>query len=101
MSKPEAKPLFLVKPGTIKPADIKRAERMCGVCIVECEDPNDARFLIPPPPADMEAQARVALKVINWIASERGVVDRGETARYFLKLLSDYPKPIQQIKAAA
>ncbi len=61
------KPLFLIKPKTIGARDIRRAEKMAGICIIECQEPEAARFLEPPIDAEIDVQARAALSLMRYI----------------------------------
>ena len=99
MSKPNAKPLFLIKPGTIKKEDIARVERHSGVCIVECEDPEGARFLTQLPTGDISAQGYAALKVLDWIASQTETsIYRSQITQYFTRLIIEQAKPVLAVK---
>lgn len=102
MTKPLPKALFLVKSGTISKEDIKRAERMTGVCIVECEDPAAARFLVPPPVADITMQADAAMKVLTWITTiDAQQIWKSQVTSYFTKLLCQpAPQAIKRVTAA-
>jgi hypothetical protein len=64
---PRLKPLFLIKPKTISAKDIRRAEKQAGICIVECTEPEQARFLEPPINAEIDVQARAALTLMRYI----------------------------------
>ena len=101
MTKPLPKSLFLVKSGTMSKDDIKRAELMTGVCIVECEEPGSARFLVPPPTADITLQADAAMKVLTWIAGlSNQQVWRSEITAYFTKLLCQpSPQAVKRVTA--
>jgi len=98
MSKPAPKPLLLIKPGSMKPEDIKRAERLADVCIVECDDSASARFATPPPHANTEAQAAAAMRVLHWVSRQTGVVNCAELTKYFTNFLLEQPKPLEQVK---
>lgn len=62
-------PLFLIKPKSMSEADIKRAERRCGIIIVECEDADAARFLEQPISAPLDEQARASLELMRVVMS--------------------------------
>lgn len=99
MSKPDPKPIFLVKPNTISKEDIKRAERMASVCIVECTEPEAARFLVPPPLGDISAQGVAALRVLQWVATNaNGTVYRSDLTNYFTRLILEQAKPVLPVK---
>lgn len=99
MSKPVQKPLFLIKPGTIKKEDIARAERHAGVCIVECDDPEGARFLSQIPAGDITAQGYAALKVIEWISSLNDTtIYKSQITQYFTSLIVAQAKPVLAVK---
>lgn len=68
--KPQRKaPLFLIKPKSMNANAIRRAEKMCGIVIAECEDPGSVRLLEPPIDADMDAQARAALSLFRYVSA--------------------------------
>ena len=58
---PDRKVLFLVKPNTVSREDITRAEQLSMICIIECAEPESARFLEPPLDAGLDRQARAGL----------------------------------------
>ena len=90
-------PLFLIKPKTISAKDIKRAEQRCGITIVECSDPETARFLEPPIDADIDAQARAALSLFRYIVrgteSPTTVFYGGNLIKWFTNTLIEQPLP--------
>lgn len=98
MNKPDPKPLFLVKPGTISKEDIKRAERMACVCIVECSEPEAARYLVPPLQGDITAQGVAALKVLQWIAElDSSQIWKNQITTYFTKLIIAQAQPVLKV----
>lgn len=99
MSKPDPKPIFLVKPGTVSKEDIKRAERMACVCIVECTEPEAARFLIPPPVGDISAQGIAALKVMHWLSTKADTtVYKSTLTNFFTQLMVEQATPVLSVK---
>lgn len=88
--------LFLVKTGTLSRADIKRAERLCGICIVECSEPEAARYSEPPIGADIEHQAKTALDLLNWIIAQPNdtAMYRNGLSRIFVDLLLNGKNPV-------
>ena len=101
MTKPLPEALFLVKTGSISKDDIKRAERMTGVCIVECEDPGAARFMVPPPVADITLQADAAMRVLTWVSGlNQQQVWRSEITAYFTQLICQpSPQAVKKVTA--
>ena len=91
MSEPsKAKPLFLVKPDTMSRADIRRAERLCGICIVECKTPDEARFLDPPLDAQIDVQARAALALTRIVVQHQETTfTRSTLLKWFVSHLTD------------
>lgn len=89
MSQFKTRPLFLVKPQSISPADIKRAERLAGICIIECVDPEAARLLEPPLDADMDRQARAALALMRYVASYKAENNNHFTVGTLQKFILD------------
>lgn len=82
MSESRMKPLFLVKPGTMSRADIRRAEKLAGVCIVECADPEGSRYSDPPIDAEIDVQARAALSLLRVILrQESPTFHRGDLTK--------------------
>lgn len=66
--KPKIRPIFIVKPGTMSREDIQRAEDQGGICIVECSEPEAARFLDPPMlSADYDAQMTAAWRLMRYV----------------------------------
>ena len=82
------RPMFLVKPGTVSRKDINRAERLCGVCIVECAQPDSARYSEAPLGADLDEQARAALSLMRMILSSQSPnFTRGDLTKWFVDIL--------------
>lgn len=105
---PQMKPLFIIKPGSMSPQDIKRAERFAGLVIVECADPSAVRLLEPPLDKDVPAQAQAALqlmrKVTKWTTSGDCNFSRHWLMQGFLDtLIMDEPPPpplpVQSVKS--
>lgn len=63
------KPMFVIKPKTMSRRDINRAEKACGIVIIECAEPEDARFLEAPIDAEIDIQARGALDLMRVIVT--------------------------------
>lgn len=95
--KPKVKPLFLVSPKAISARDIRRAEQECGICIVECSDPETARFLEPPIDAEMDVQARAALSLMRYITANTSGTSTtfyaSTLTKFFVDALLQAPKP--------
>ncbi len=88
------RPLFLTKPKTISREDIKRAERLCGICIVECAEPDATRFCEPPIGMDLDTQARAALTLMRTIVNhESQNFSRAELTKWFVKELISWNQP--------
>jgi hypothetical protein len=84
------KPLFIVKPGTMSRADIKRAEKLAAICVVECSDPDAVRFLEPPPDAGLDVQARAALSLVRLVTNGTGPYQRGELLKWFVDQILNF-----------
>jgi hypothetical protein len=92
--KTKYRPVFLVKPGTISPRDIKRTEKQAGICIVECSDPESARFLDAPLDQDIDAQAAAALRLMRFVVSHNETsFTKGTLMKWFLEVLMTQPAP--------
>lgn len=93
----KVKPLFLVKPKTIGAEDIKRAEDATGICIIECSEPEAARFVEPPVMADMDAQARAAISLMRYIVDNTqgysSTFYGSMLIKHFVDILMYSPKP--------
>ena len=87
----EKKPLLIVKPGTVTKADITRAERMCGICIIESTEPENNRFAAAPPP-DATANAFGALAVLAYITKQPGGYSREGLLRIFTEAALNAPQ---------
>jgi hypothetical protein len=98
------KPLFLVKPDTVSKEDIVRAEKQSGICIIECSDPESARFLEPPFDADIDVQARAALSLVRYISSQSSGVGTtfygANLMKMFLDAVLHWPSPtrVERVK---
>ena len=85
---PRLKPLFLVKPKTMSRRDIRRAEQQAGICIVECADPESARYSEPPLGANLDDQARAALSLFRMVMGAQMVeFKRSELMKWFIEAL--------------
>lgn len=93
----KVKPLFLIKPGAMKPRDLRRVEKHCGVIIAECSEPDSVRLVEPPLDADMDAQARAALTLTRLLINDDGPIhksfSKGDLIRFFTKVLMEAPQP--------
>lgn len=95
------RPLFVVKPATISRRDINRAEKMAGIVIVECEEPEACRFLQPPPGANLDEQAQAAIALMRMIlVSQKTDFSRGEMTKFFVDCLLNNkpPQPVLPVK---
>jgi len=63
----KVKPLFIIKPHSMVLKDIRRAERLAGIVIAECSDPESIRLVEPPIHAEVPAQARAALRLMRYV----------------------------------
>lgn len=87
------KPLFLVRTGTMSREDIARAEALADVCIVECSEPEAARYCDPPITADIDVQARAALSIMRTVlASPNNTVYRSDITKWFVEMVLN-PEP--------
>lgn len=90
------RPLFVVKPNTMSRKDIQRAEKLAGICIVECGEPEACRFLEAPPTANLDEQARAALALMRVILSaQKTDFSRGEMTKFFVDFLLNNKTPEQ------
>jgi hypothetical protein len=87
------KPLFIVKPGSMSRADIRRAEKQAFICVVECDAPDAVRFLEPPPNAGLDVQARAALSLMRFVTNGVGPFQRGELLKWFVDAILNYKNP--------
>lgn len=102
MNKPY--PLFLIKPKSMAEADIKRAERRCGIVIIECDEPDAARFLEKPLSAPLDEQAAAALELMRHVMDNpSGSFDKSYLVKWFCRVLmnSPRPKPVPPVKGKA
>lgn len=85
---PHMLPLVLVKPGTMSREDITRAEERSFICIVECTEPEAARFLDPPPYANIDAQARAAMSLLRYITGFKSTdsITGGALIKWYVRL---------------
>lgn len=93
------KPLFLVKPGSVSRKDISRAERQSGICIIECAEPESARYQELPMTYNLNDQARAALSLMRMVVSSQ-VVDfkRGDLTKWFVEALLAWDKKPTQVQ---
>ena len=95
------KPLFLIKPGSVSRKDIRRVESGCGICMVECADPDAARYSEPPLGADLDEQARAALSLLRMVMdSPTPDFKRADLTRWFVNEILRSRKP-DTVKPAA
>lgn len=82
-------PLLLVKPKTMTRADIRRAEKLGGICVVECSEPETSRFVEPPALIGGDVLAHAAITLTRFIMSQPSPMkfDRNEIAKWFVDLL--------------
>lgn len=98
------RPLFLAKPNSISRSDISRAEKLCGICIIECVDPEATRFCHPPIDAKLDAQALAALDLMRMVSSSGTLnFSRGDLTRWFVDQLLTWnkPKEVPSVKQGA
>jgi hypothetical protein len=60
-------PILMVKPGTVSKNDIKLARNLGFICIIECKEPESARFVEPPMPSSMDDQTRACVDLFRHI----------------------------------
>lgn len=90
------KPLFLVKPGSVSRKDIHRAEKQCGICIVECADPEASRYSEPPLTANLDEQSRAALSLMRMVLrSPNTDFKRAELVKWFVDILIGERPPLE------
>lgn len=56
----------------MKPKDIRRVERLCGIVVVECAKAEDVRLMEPPVDAGVPAQAQAALNLFRRVRATEG-----------------------------
>jgi hypothetical protein len=101
IDKEQLRPLFLAKPGSISRKDISRAERFCGICIVECADPEASRFCEPPLGANLDEQARAALSLMRIVLNHSSTTfTRGDLTKWFTEQLLSWnaPATVKKVK---
>ncbi len=94
-------PLFLITPGSVSRKDIRRVEKLTGICMVECKNPEAARFLDAPPDAGLDVQARAALSLFRIILRHpEQNFTRASLTKWFVEQLLEAPKPVpvKQVK---
>lgn len=104
ISQIKAKPIFIVKPGTMSRADISKAEEMGHICIVECAEPDEARFVEPPIlGVDDDTQKTAAWRLMRYIIDNTDNSIRSfngyDLQRLLLRFLLD-GKPVQPVQRA-
>jgi hypothetical protein len=88
------KPMFLVKPKSVSRRDINRAEKQCGVCIIECSDPESSRYSEAPMGADLDAQAQAALSLMRTIVSANQTdFKKSELTKWFVDQILTWNRP--------
>jgi hypothetical protein len=94
------KPMFLVKPGTVSRRDINRAEKHSGILIIECADPDAARYQELPLQYDLDDQARAALSLMRVVISSPSPnFTRGELTKWFVEQLMNWDKKPENVPA--
>lgn len=92
----QLKPLFVVKPGSVSRKDIMRAERHSGICIVECAEPEAARYQELPIMHNLDDQARAALSLLRMVIHSQSVdFKRAELTKWFVQQLLEGHSPAQ------
>lgn len=80
MSEKRHMPILMVKPGTVSKKDIELARNLGFILIIECDEPEAARFVEPPIPASMDDQTRACLDLFRY------VMDTGNRDTVFYKV---------------
>lgn len=94
MDTPKLRPLFLVKPGTMSARDIRRAEKLSGIIVVECADPESARYSEPPFTADVDQMARASVELLRMIMRHPSAeLQRGNITKWLVEILLTGVKP--------
>ncbi len=98
------KPLFLITPGAMGKRDIRRAEKLCGICIAECKDPSAVRLLEPPIDAGMDAQTQAALALARMLVYHEGnnatSFTKASLVEWFTQSLMSFSKSPETVKKA-
>lgn len=108
MSEPRIKPVIIISKGELSPEDIALL-RENQFCVVEAENPDDVRFM-EPPPQGYSAQETAAIKLARYVVSY-GNPDVNFTRRGLVDLLCQYmiegtplaynkPQTVKKVKGA-
>lgn len=96
------RPLFIVKPGSMSARDIRRAEKLSGIVVVECSDPESARYS-EPPLMDMDAMSRASVELLRTIMRQPSPeLNRGTITKWLVEILLTgvNPSPVASVKAS-
>jgi hypothetical protein len=82
-------PLLLVKPKTMSRQDIRRAEKLGGICVVECAEPETARFVEAPLHVGTDALAGAALALVRFLQGQPqgSNFGRNEIAKWYVDFI--------------
>lgn len=87
-------PLLIVKAKSVTRADIQRAARLAGVCIVECTEPEGARYAEPPLGVAPDRHAAACMALVDYIVTTTPnpgctsvTFDRGRLVERLVRLL--------------
>jgi hypothetical protein len=83
-------PLLIVKPKTMSRTDIRRAEKLGGICVVECADPETARFVEPPVHMGGDAMAVAAVSLVRYVLAQSSgsvTITPNQIARWYVDIL--------------
>jgi hypothetical protein len=94
MSEKRHMPVLMVKPGTVSKKDIELARNLGFILIIECSEPEAARFVEPPIPANMDDQTRACVDLFRYI------IDCGgrDTTLYRADLVARWVRALMQGK---
>lgn len=95
-------PLFLVKPGTMSARDIRRAEKLSGIIVVECAEPDSARYSEAPFTGDIDMMARASMELLRIIMRQpNSELNRGSITKWLVEILltGTKPLPVETVKS--
>src|ERR1700676_4273517 len=96
------KPLFIVKPGSVSRKDISRAEKHAGICIIECADPESARYQELPLQYNLNDQARAALSLMRIVLRSTSTdFKRGDLTKWFVEQLMAWDSETKNVEPVA
>jgi hypothetical protein len=83
---------------------MRRAEKECGIVIVECKEPNAVRLLEPPVDAEIDVQARAALSLARMLVHYDSAINttfgKGDLIQFFTRALivNQQPQTVTKVQ---